>query len=238
MLFYYIRHGDPIYIPDSLTELGHKQAKALANRLSLHGIDKIFSSNSVRAMQTAKPTCDLLGKQPTICEWANESYAWNSFTITNENNQTAWCFQDSTIYQLFHMPEVRALGMNWYKHSAFSKYNFEKGMKHADHSVDQFFLKLGYKHDRTNARYEIITPNDERVALFAHQGFGLCFLSSLLDVPYPSFSTHFDFGHSSMTVINFEQHGNFAYPKILQLSNDSHLYRENILTGYQNKIEF
>ena len=30
MVFYYIRHGDPIYDPDSLTEHGHKQAEALA----------------------------------------------------------------------------------------------------------------------------------------------------------------------------------------------------------------
>ena len=29
MLLYYVRHGDPIYNPDSLTELGHSQADAL-----------------------------------------------------------------------------------------------------------------------------------------------------------------------------------------------------------------
>ena len=29
MIFFLIRHGDPIYRPDSLTELGHKQAAAL-----------------------------------------------------------------------------------------------------------------------------------------------------------------------------------------------------------------
>ena len=31
MLFYYVRHGDPIYTPDSLTELGHRQAEAVAS---------------------------------------------------------------------------------------------------------------------------------------------------------------------------------------------------------------
>ena len=40
MLFFYIRHGDPIYDPDSLTLLGEEQAKALAKRLALYaGID-------------------------------------------------------------------------------------------------------------------------------------------------------------------------------------------------------
>ncbi len=29
MLLYYIRHGDPIYDPDSLTPLGERQSEAL-----------------------------------------------------------------------------------------------------------------------------------------------------------------------------------------------------------------
>ncbi|MBO6263170.1 MAG: histidine phosphatase family protein [Clostridia bacterium] len=44
MILYYIRHGDPIYDPDSLTELGHKQAEALANRFALYGLDEIYCS--------------------------------------------------------------------------------------------------------------------------------------------------------------------------------------------------
>ena len=56
MLFFYIRHGDPIYDPDSLTELGKKQADAVSKRLALYGIDKIYASSSNRAIQTAKPT--------------------------------------------------------------------------------------------------------------------------------------------------------------------------------------
>ena len=41
MLFFYIRHGDPIYEPDSLTVLGQKQAEALSKRLAMYGIDKV-----------------------------------------------------------------------------------------------------------------------------------------------------------------------------------------------------
>ena len=33
MLLFYVRHGDPIYNPDSLTELGIKQAEALVIRM-------------------------------------------------------------------------------------------------------------------------------------------------------------------------------------------------------------
>ena len=63
MLLFYVRHGDPIYNPDSLTDLGHEQAKALAKRLMLHGIDEIYASTSTRATQTAIPTAKLLKKE-------------------------------------------------------------------------------------------------------------------------------------------------------------------------------
>ena len=76
MILYYIRHGDPIYNPDSLTELGHKQAKALSDRLKLYGLDEVYVSSSNRARQTAEPTCFALGKEPIVLDWANEAYVW------------------------------------------------------------------------------------------------------------------------------------------------------------------
>ena len=39
-------------------------------------------------------------------------------------------------------------------------------------------------------------------------------------------------------VIDFTERDGYVYPKLLQLSNDSHLYHEGILTGYQNEIRF
>ena len=35
MLLFYVRHGDPIYSPDSLTEQGQLQAEALVERMKL-----------------------------------------------------------------------------------------------------------------------------------------------------------------------------------------------------------
>ena len=80
-------------------------------------------------------------------------------------------------------------------------------------------------------------PNDRRIALFAHQGFGLAFLSSILDIPYPHFATHFDMQHSGMSVIYFDEKCPFTIPKLLQLSNDSHLYRQGLPTKYNYKLD-
>lgn len=237
MLFFYIRHGDPIYNPDMLTPLGHEQAKAVAKRFCLFGIDRVFASSSNRARQTAEPTCALLKKEMTVCDWANESLVWQEFTIVDDKGNRLWGFQDKKTIELFNSKEIREMGEKWYKHPALPE-SYKSGTERVNREVDEFMLSLGYRHNREKGCYEVVSSNNERVALFAHQGFGLSFLSSLLDIPYPTFSTHFDMGHTGMTVINFEEKDGVVYPKVLQLSNDSHLYREGILTGYHNQIKF
>ena len=239
MLFYYIRHGEPLTVPDhSLTPLGREQAKALAKRLCLFGLDRVFASPTLRTLQTAQPICDLLGKEITVCDWADEGLVAQEFMVPHPVHGATWVFFVPHYLELFASPEVRALGERWYEHPEFAGHRFEAGVKRVNAAVDDFFLSLGYRHDRENARYEIVEPNRDRVALFAHQGFGMSFFSSMLDIPYPMFATHFDFSHSSMSVINFETRGRYVYPHVLQVANDSHLYREGIMTGYHNSIKF
>ena len=241
MIFYYIRHGEPLGVPDySLTPLGKEQAKALAKRLCLFGIDRVFASPTLRTMQTAQPICDLLGKEITPCDWADEGIVWNEFTVPHPKYEHTWVFFDPHYLEIFSSPEVRALGERWYDHPELAGLNFKAGVERVNAAVDEFFLSLGFRHDRENARYEVVGEhlNRDRVALFAHQGFGMSFFSSMLDIPYPMFCTHFDFSHSSMSVINFEPRGKYVYPHVLQTANDSHLYREGIITGYHNSIKF
>lgn len=236
MIFYYVRHGYPIYNPDSLTEYGQQQADALAKRFLLYGLDEVYSSPSNRALQTALATCKVLNKEPIILDWTNEALVWDDFTIESNDRRT-WFFNDKESVAEFSSPRMIALGRNWADDTYLKNSTIKTGMQRIDSEVDNFFLKLGFKHDRENGGYEVVEPNEKRIALFAHQGFGLAFLSSLLDIPYPVFCTKFDIGHSGVTVIYFNEKNKVAYPKILQLSNDSHLYKEELLKGYQGKID-
>lgn len=63
MIFYYIRHGQPNYEINCLTETGKKQALLLSRRPDLRDVDAVFSSPSRRAVQTAMPTANMLGKR-------------------------------------------------------------------------------------------------------------------------------------------------------------------------------
>lgn len=237
MIFYLIRHGDPIYDPDSLTPLGHKQAEALAKRLALYGLDEIYASSSMRAKMTAEPTCKTLGKEMTVLDWANECYAFEDTAVQKEDGSYAWSFHVKEFIEAYNSREVRAMGEEWHKHPFFKGTPMEKGIGRIHRATDEFFRSLGYEHDREKGCYKVLKENKKRVALFAHQGFGLLFLSSVLDIPYPLTCTRFDLGHSSMTVIHFDEGVGETYPKMWQMSNDSHLYKEEILTGYCNQMD-
>ena len=239
VIFYYVRHGDPIYDPDSLTPLGLRQAEAAAKRLALYGVDKIFSSTSNRAVLTAKPTCEMLKKEPVLLDFANEAYAWRDLSFKRDDGQGAtWLFQNNRIVGLFNSKEIRCLGDEWFRHPEFWDYDYEKGINRVYDDCDAFFADLGYEHIRHTGKYKVLKSNDQRVALFAHQGFGLAFLSCLLDIPYPMFCTHFDITHTGVTVIEFKEANGYCVPKILTLSSDSHIYREGLPTRYNNEIYF
>lgn len=236
MLLYYIRHGDPIYSPNSLTPLGERQAEAVAKRLSRYGLDEIYVSSSNRAKQTAKPTCEILKKELIEIDWANENYAWNDFSVDKHYERKQWVFHIPYYRELFNSDEVRNLGDRWYEHPDFQDTKFKDGIMRIHNETDKFFENLGYKHDRNKHLYVAEKPNDKRIAIFAHQGFGVFFLSSVLDVCVPQFVTHFDLCHSSVTAIEFGNMDGISIPKALMVSNDSHIYAEGLPTKYNNGI--
>ncbi len=234
MLLYYIRHGDPIYNPNMLTPLGERQAEAVAKRLALHGVDRIFSSPSARAMQTAKPTAEILKTEITELDFTDERHAWEELTCEREDGKLTWMFFTKENRALLSSCEIRELGHRWYSHPSLARY--EKGILRVYDEGDAFLRSLGYEHVRYTGSYKCIAPNDERVAVFAHAGFGSAFLSCLLDIPYPSFAMQFDMTHTGMTVIEFLDEGGVSYPRVLTYSSDAHLYKEGLPTKHGNRV--
>lgn len=238
MLFFYIRHGDPVYNPNQLTPLGERQAEAIAKRLALYGVDRIYSSPSNRAMQTALPTCEILKKEMTVLDFTDEALAQEEFSITQENGFKSWVFNLPEYRRLFLEKSVRKLGFEWYDHPSFEGLNFKKGMDRIGAAADTLLAELGYEHIPGSGAYKTIRSNDERVALFAHDGFGRAFMSHLLDIPYPMFSIRFDLTHTGMTVIEFQDEGGITIPNILTYGSDAHIYKEGLPTNHFNRNRF
>lgn len=240
MLLFYIRHGNPTYNPDKLTPLGKRQAEAVCRRLAAFGVDEIYSSTSTRAMQTAEPLCEILGKQMTTIDWIHEKYAFTELTMPYKNGKNTWLWSHPEYAELLCSRELREMGDNWYEHPKLVGHDFGTAIKRIGSEADKWLATFGYEHDREKGMYKITSDGykEKRIALFAHEGSGKVFLSEMLDIPYPYFSAHMDMQQSGMTVIKFDDGGNmhdfggYARARVLTVSNDSHLYRSGLPTEY------
>jgi len=121
MLLYYVRHADPIYRPDSLTPLGERQAESVAKRLSKYQIDRVFSSSSVRAQETAKPLCEIMKVQiEQVYDWCHESKAIDQLGIyIPERERKMFGYHHRPTIDLMITKETQELGDNWFDHSYF-----------------------------------------------------------------------------------------------------------------------
>ena len=228
MLLYFIRHGDPCYDPDSLTPLGLRQAEAIGRRLARYGVDRIYASPMCRAMQTAQPAAELLGLEVIPLDFASEQHAWDELTLRRADGGRTWAALDPDMQRLFASPGVRAMGMRWYEHPAFEDTTFKAGMERVGRESRAFLAALGYEQTEREGIYRAVRENNERVALFAHAGFGGAFMSHVLGIPYPQYVHTFDLSHSSLTVIDFREKSGLCIPRVQTMSNDAHLYRDEL----------
>ncbi|MBQ3860721.1 MAG: histidine phosphatase family protein [Clostridia bacterium] len=223
MFLYIVRHGHPVYGPkEQLTETGRKQARALVPRMVRAGITRIYSSPLRRAIETAEPTAHALGLPIGIEPWCSENLAWSRFTRDLGEGRRTWVWNIDDIGS-FVRGENRDAGDRWYEIDAMKTIvNGKDGYAALQGESDEFLARLGYVREGND--YRIERPNDERVAVFCHQGFGLTWLSHLLRIPPNIFWAEFDVTHTGVTVLNFSNRKcGRTVPKCLCLSDMSHL---------------
>lgn len=244
MLLYIIRHGDPIYDPDCLTDLGHEQARALVPRLAPLGFDKIFVSPMIRAQQTAAPTCEELKMIPEIRPFLSEQNLFDLCCMPlpkdgDEGEETSirWCFhQRETNYKprnpYGEMPK-------WYDLPAFAAVREKAvpGYKKFIEGADSFLSELGYH--REDGFYRAENPPYERVAVFCHQGVGLTWMAHMLNIPPQMFWSSFDMTHTGISVLEFREFKNkLTTPICLCLSDTSHLFGAGMDIKFCGKKEY
>jgi probable phosphoglycerate mutase len=162
--------------------------------------------------------------------WTSENVATKYFWDRREG-KNSWIM--NTCKDYFHS-SVKKYGFNWYDDPSYEGIPVKEGYETFLNNSDEFLDRHGYKHDRENCCYIAQEPNNERIAVFCHQGFGLSWLGTLLDIPLPLIWANFNFTHTGVTVVRFD--GERCVPTVLTLSNDSHLYKENLPTIYNNRI--
>ncbi|WP_256760393.1 histidine phosphatase family protein [Cohnella sp. WQ 127256] len=212
-----IRHAEPDYPNDTITAAGHLEAQALAGYLRQTGVDRIFSSPINRAIHTMKYTADSLGIVPVIQPWTREL---NWMTTDEQGNPIAG----------WDIPGERVRAGRQSDHGIWLGAPY---MEYADpfetlkRDSDEFLRRLGYV--REDGRYRIEMPHEETIAVFCHMGFGLTWLSHLLELPFPIVWSGFWLPPSSITTILFEERSeHWAVPRCIGLGQTAHLDKKGL----------
>ena len=214
-----IRHAEPIYVTDSLTEKGMKEAQLLALRLSRLDIDDIYCSPLGRARMTADATCAKTGKEYEILPWLREFSGKMNDPVTGKRTipwnlePRFWTKQP----QLFYSEE-------WLNHQAMSAGDVREVYETTGKSFDELLEKYGYKRDGYIYRTE--ENSRKTIALFCHFGIGCAILSHITGIAAPLIWQNFFMPTSSVTTLITEERvrGEVIF-KCMQLGDTSHLYK-------------
>lgn len=233
MYLYIIRHGDPDYVTDTLTERGVKQAEAAAVRLAAVKLDKIYSSPLGRARQTAEPTARLLGLDVQIEEWSREIDD-EMLTDFPDGNRRSLSLVQNTYYR-----ENGNMDLGFdraYECQGFSSSKMKNATERIFEGGREFLARHGYVEE--NGIYRIVSPNDERIALFCHGAMGRAWISHLLHIPINIMWSGFRYTHTGVSIFEFKNNENgVTAPAMLCYSDMSHLLAAGLDTLYNGEKE-
>ena len=210
MRIIFVRHGEPDYEHDCLTNEGRRQAKAAAGRLLREGITEIYTSPCGRASETASFTAERLGLPVVTLDYLRE-ITWGGDEIPHKGHP--WTLGDEMMEEGF---DFRA--QDWREHPFFHKNAAKECFGKVTAAFDAFLAEQGYIHEEH--RFLCKGGTDKTMAVFWHGGSGACVLSHLLDIPFPYVLSVMPYGFTSITVLRFAvKEGEYVFPR-LELFND------------------
>jgi broad specificity phosphatase PhoE len=224
MRLYIIRHADPDYANDCITEAGHREAAALAERFARQGLDRIYTSPLTRARLTMQYTADRLGMSHEVLQWTQEMGHLPKLRqhCPRLDRASEFCIWD------VHGHTVRGNGRlpthdDWHTIEPFTAPAYRSEFGQLQQASDAFLATHGFERD--GGVYRFTRENRERVAVFCHGGFGLAWLAHLLAVPLPLMWAGFFLWPSSVTTILFDERApGVAVPRCVGLADLSHLH--------------
>ncbi|HUX20154.1 MAG TPA: histidine phosphatase family protein [Spirochaetia bacterium] len=230
MRLYIIRHADPDYVRDTITEAGHKEARALSERLMREELDEIYSSPMGRAQATAAYTAEALRKAVEILPWTHE-ISDAAIEIEGYGRMAAWDAPGELVLE--NEADLEASG--WMETPWSRQVGLMAHYQRIAEASDAFLLQKGYR--RVGKRYEVVGASEKKIALFCHGGFGLCLLSHLLRIPVVYMWAGFWLPPSSVTTILFETRSErWALPRCLSMSDMSHLHAAGLPQSFSGLL--
>ncbi len=214
-----VRHGDPDYSIDSLTETGWREARLLADRLAKTDMTDIYVSPLGRAQDTLRPTLEKTGRTAVTLDWLREFSPQINRPDSPEKKKISWDWlpQDWTRDEAFFNRSL------WFTNPVFVEADVKKEYDWVTGNFDKLLAEHGYM--RSGDYYHVEKPNRDTLVFVCHFGLECVLLSHLLNVS-PMILWHGTCAAPSSvtTIYTEERRKGIASFRVSAFGDTSHLY--------------
>ncbi|NLL75986.1 MAG: histidine phosphatase family protein [Clostridiales bacterium] len=233
MKIIFIRHGDPDYSNDTLTEKGWREAHLLAERVSKWDVKDFYCSPLGRAQATASCSLKKMNRSATTFDWMKEFYYPITDPVTGRYG-VPWDFMPSywtkepLFYDKDHWHEAPVLQSNSQIKPAFDE---------VSDGIDGILAKYGYIRDGLLYRTDVVNVSDtdmsvitksysdDTIVIFCHLGVALVMMSHLLGIAPTLLWQNFFLAPTSVTILVTEERiPGEAYFRSQVVGDTSHLH--------------
>lgn len=225
MRIYFVRHGEPDYAHDCLTERGRAQAALAAERLRDEGIEELWSSPLGRARETAEAASAALGLPVRTLDFMREVTWGSADGAPLYAGGHPWAIVDEMARQGVDLNRP-----DWRETPYFRTNRVLDCVDAVERGIDGWLAGFGY--ERAGAYYRRTAAEEapRTVALFSHGGSSCAAMGHILNLPFPYACAAFHLDFTGVTVLRMDgQVGAGTLPRI-ELANDAaHLRGERAL---------
>lgn len=171
-----VRHGDPDYSVDSLTEKGWREARLLAERIAGLEVKDFYVSPLGRARDTASLTLEKLGRTAVECDWLQEFPTRINRPDIQGRRSIAWDWlpedwtADARYFDRKH----------WFETEIMQEAGVGEMYRYVTESFDALLAEHGYV--REGELYRAERANRDTLVFFCHFGLECVLLSHLMHV--------------------------------------------------------
>lgn len=218
MRLLFIRHAEPDYTIDSLTEKGFREASLLRDRLVKLNIRYFYCSPLGRARDTAKPTLEAYGKSAEICDFLRE---FNGHAVNPETGEERGPWD---LLPAFVAKDDRYFDKTaWLGTPYFGSGTVKEKYDGVCRGIDDILARHGYIHD--GAFFRVEKENTDTLAFFCHFAVECVILSHLLHMsPVPLWQGFVALSSSVTTLNTEEREQGIASLRCSGFGDLSHLY--------------
>lgn len=214
-----VRHCDPDYSIDSLTEKGWREAELLADRLSKLEYKSIYCSPLGRAKDTASVTLKRIGRSAEIKPWLREFYSPVEDPETGDKRDYCWDLMPRYWTSIKDMYDIN----RWSNTPIMRPGQIDKTYKWVTDGLDSILAENGYV--RKDNVYIAERSNRDTLLFFCHFGVECVMLSHLTGASPMIYWHHFVAAPSSVTTLYTEEREKgIASFRCSQFGDISHLY--------------